>query len=45
MPSNNRSLMRFFAYFEWTDEEKERETQHLEQLIAESDLRDLKGEK
>jgi len=33
------------AYFEWTDEEKERETQHLEQLIAESDLRDLKGEK
>lgn len=33
------------AYFDWTDEEKERETQHLEQLIAESDLRDLKGEK
>ncbi|MGL9766390.1 alpha-glycerophosphate oxidase [Enterococcus sp. DIV1288f] len=33
------------SYFDWTDEEKERETQHLEQLIAESDLRDLKGEK
>lgn len=33
------------AYFAWSPEEKTRQETHLEELIAESDLRDLKGEK
>jgi alpha-glycerophosphate oxidase len=32
------------AYFAWSPEEKTRQETHLEELIAESDLRDLKGE-
>ncbi|MGC3625373.1 alpha-glycerophosphate oxidase, partial [Enterococcus faecium] len=31
--------------FEWTEEEKAQQTKRLEALIAESDLRELKGEK
>ena len=33
------------GYFEWTEEEKAQQTKRLEALIAESDLRELKGEK
>ena len=33
------------SYFAWSAEEKKRQEAHLEELIAESDLRDLKGEK
>ncbi|EOA3443479.1 type 1 glycerol-3-phosphate oxidase [Enterococcus hirae] len=33
------------SYFAWSAEEKKRQEAHLEELIAESDLRELKGEK
>ena len=33
------------GYFGWTEEEKAQQTKRLEALIAESDLRELKGEK
>ena len=33
------------SYFAWSAEEKKRQETHLEELIAESDLRELKGEK
>ena len=33
------------SYFAWSAEEQKRQEAHLEELIAESDLRDLKGEK
>lgn len=33
------------SYFAWSAEEKKRQEVHLEELIAESDLRELKGEK
>lgn len=32
-------------YFAWSSEEKQRQENHLEELIAESDLSELKGEK
>ena len=33
------------SYFAWSAEEKNRQEAHLEELIDESDLRELKGEK
>ena len=33
------------SYFAWSAEEKKRQEAHLEELIAETDLRELKGEK